>query len=53
LVVKRQHQVLRRWMRHDENLSLIEEKLVSICELEVGRNLNDEEERSVEDIIDF
>jgi len=44
--------VLRRWLRHVENLSDIED-MVFICEPEVGRNLNDEEEeRSRRDLID-
>jgi hypothetical protein len=36
---------MRRWLRHYENLSDIEEELIHICELETGRNLSDEEER--------
>jgi hypothetical protein len=45
--------VLRRWLRHAKNLSATEEEVVYICEPEVGRNLSDEEERLVEDLIDF
>jgi len=41
---------LRRWLRHAENFSAIEEM---VCEPKVGDNLNDEEERSDEDLIDF
>jgi hypothetical protein len=33
--------------------SVTQEEMVFICEPEVGRNLSDEEERSVEDLIDF
>jgi hypothetical protein len=39
-------------LRHAENISATEEEMVYICEPEVRRNLSDEEERSVEDIID-
>jgi hypothetical protein len=43
---------LRRWLRHVENLSDIEEKVIHICEPEIGRNLSDEEEvRSVKGLI--
>jgi uncharacterized cupin superfamily protein len=44
---------LRRCPRHVENITTIEEEMVCICEQEIGRNINDEEERLVEDIIDF
>jgi hypothetical protein len=40
-------------LRHVENLSATEEEVVYICEPEVGRNINDEEERSDEYLIDF
>jgi hypothetical protein len=53
LVSRRQWQVLRRWLRHAENLSATKEEMVCVCEAEVGRNLSDEEERSAEDLIDF
>jgi hypothetical protein len=53
LVPRRKQHVLTRWLRHDENLSDTEEDMVCVCEPEVGRNLSDEEERSVEDLIDF
>jgi hypothetical protein len=52
LVSKRQRQVLRRWLRQDEGLSDTEE-MVCICEPEDGENLSEEEERSVEDLVDF
>jgi hypothetical protein len=52
LLAGRKHQVMRKWLRHAENLSWIEEKVIHICEPEIGRNLNDEEEvRSVKGLI--
>jgi hypothetical protein len=43
---------LRRWLREVENLSDIEEKVIHICEPNIGRNLNDEEEgKSVKGLI--
>jgi hypothetical protein len=43
---------LRRWLREVENLSEIEEKVIHICEPEIGRSLSDEEEvRSVKGLI--
>jgi hypothetical protein len=53
LISRRQKKNLRRWLRHVETLSATEEEMVYICEPEVGRNLSDEEERSIEDLIDF
>jgi hypothetical protein len=53
LISRRQKQVLRRWLRQVKNLSDIEEEMVYICEPESGESLNDEEERSVEDLTDF
>jgi hypothetical protein len=44
--------MMRRWLRHVENLSDIKEEMIHICEPETRRNLNDEEEkRSDEDLI--
>jgi hypothetical protein len=43
---------LRRWLRNAENLSDTEEEVVYICEPKVGRNLHDEEERSIKDLVD-
>jgi hypothetical protein len=51
LLARRKKQVLRRWLRHAENLNDIEE-IVCICEPEVGENLSDEEERSRKDLVD-
>jgi hypothetical protein len=46
------NKLLKRWLRHVENLSDTEEELIHICEPETGRNLSDEEEkRSDEDLI--
>jgi hypothetical protein len=42
--------VLRRWLRHTENLSDTEE-MVCICEPKVGEDLSKEEGRSVEDLM--
>jgi hypothetical protein len=43
LLARRQQQVVRKWLRHVENLSSIEEKVIHTCELEIGMNLSDEE----------
>jgi hypothetical protein len=48
-----QQQVLRRWMKEVETLSDTEEEMVCICEPEIGENLNDEEKRSMEDLMRF
>jgi len=40
-------------MRHVETLSATEEEMVFVCELEVRRNISDEDERLVEDLIYF
>jgi hypothetical protein len=45
--------LLRRWLRHAENLSDTEQEMVYICEPEVGRTLSDEEGRSVKGLINF
>jgi hypothetical protein len=52
LLARRQQQVLRRWLRKFKTLSHTE-KVVCICESEVGDNLSDGEERSMEDLINF
>jgi hypothetical protein len=52
LVSKSQQHILRKWLRHDENLSSTEE-MVCICDPKVGEKLSDEEERSSRDIIDY
>jgi hypothetical protein len=52
LLARKKQQELKRWLRHVENLSDIEEKVIHICEPEIGRNLSDEEEvRSVKGLI--
>jgi hypothetical protein len=43
LMARRQHRLLRRWLRHAENLNRPEER-VQICEPETGRNLSDAED---------
>jgi hypothetical protein len=54
LLAKGQQRIMRRWQRHAKNLSDTEEELIHICEPEIGRNLNDEEEkRSDEDLKNF
>jgi hypothetical protein len=54
VVVQKKKKELRKWLRHAETLSDIEEELIHICEPETGRNLSDEEEkRSVEDLINY
>jgi hypothetical protein len=45
--------MLRRWLRHTKNLSSIEEEVVYICETNNGETLSEEEERSVEDLVDY
>ena len=45
LLVRKQQQELRKWLRYAENLCDIE--LVCICEIEIGETLSDEEGRSV------
>jgi hypothetical protein len=43
---------MRKWLRHVENLSDIEEKVSHIYEREIGRNPSDEEEvRSIKGLI--
>jgi hypothetical protein len=52
LLSRKKQQELRRWLREVENLSDIEEKVIHMYELEIGRNLSDEEEvRSVKGLI--
>jgi hypothetical protein len=52
LLARGQQQLLKRWLRHAKNLSDIEENMIHIYELEVGRHLSDEEEvRLDKDII--
>jgi hypothetical protein len=43
LMVIRQGRLLRRWLRHAENLDKPKE-MVQICEPETGRNLSDAED---------
>jgi hypothetical protein len=51
LMARRQHRLLRRWLRHDENLNR-PEKRVHMCEPETKRNLSDAENEmgSIEDL---
>jgi hypothetical protein len=52
-LTRRKQQGLKRWLRELEKLNDIEAELIHICEPEIGRHLNDEEEvRSDEDRID-
>jgi methyl coenzyme M reductase subunit D len=52
LMARRQQQMLRRWLRHAENLSNTGRKVIYICEPEVGKILSDdEEERLDKDLI--
>jgi hypothetical protein len=52
LLSRGQRRLMRRWLRHTENLSDTHKEMVYICEPETGRNIsNEEEERSDEDII--
>jgi hypothetical protein len=37
-LARRQQQVVRRWLRHAENLSDTKERVVYICEPEVGES---------------
>jgi hypothetical protein len=56
LISRRHKKMLRRWLRRRlrqvETLSDIEEKIFYVSEPEDGEILGDEEERSVEDLID-
>jgi hypothetical protein len=53
LLARRQQRLLKGWMRYTESLKDIEE-VVHVCEPEAGRNLSDdEEERSLEDIVNY
>jgi hypothetical protein len=51
LMARRQHRLLRRWLRHAENLNRPEER-VQICEPGTGINLSDDEDEmgSAEDL---
>jgi len=40
---------MRRWLRHTENLSELEEELIHVCKPETRRNLSDEEEKERSD----
>jgi hypothetical protein len=52
LMARRQHRLLRGWLRHAENLNGPEE-VVQVCEPETGRNLSSEDELgSTEDLKD-
>jgi hypothetical protein len=54
LVVKRQHRLLKGWLRHAKNLNGPEEEMVQVCEPEARRNLSDVEDelRSQDDLKD-
>jgi hypothetical protein len=43
LMARRQHRLLRGWLRHAENLDGPEE-MVQVCEPETGRNLSDDKD---------
>jgi hypothetical protein len=50
LMARRQHTLLRGWLRQAENLSGPEEEMVQICERETGKILDEENEmRSAEE----
>jgi hypothetical protein len=52
LMARRQHRLLRGWLRHAENLDELEE-VVQVCEPETGRSLSSEGELGlVEDLKD-
>jgi hypothetical protein len=52
LMARRQHRLLRGWLRHAENLNGPEE-VVQVCEPETGRSLSSEDELgSAEDLKD-
>jgi hypothetical protein len=53
LLARKQQQELKKWLRYAENLSDTEEELVCICEPEIGETLDDEEGRSVSDLINY
>jgi hypothetical protein len=51
LLARRQQRMLRGWLRYVESLR-DEEEMVDICEPKTGKNLSDEEERSVSGLMD-
>jgi len=52
LLARGQQQLLKRWLRHVENLSDTKEEMIHICEPEIRRHVSDEEEvRSNKDLI--
>jgi hypothetical protein len=53
LISRKQKKMLKRWLRQVENLSDTEEEMVYICEPKIGESLDEEEERSIEDLTDF
>jgi hypothetical protein len=54
LIARRKKKKLKRWLRHDENLSDIEDKVIYICEPEFGKILSDDEdERLDKDLVNF
>jgi hypothetical protein len=53
LLARGKQRLMKRWLRHIENLSDTEEELIHSCEPETERNISDKEEkeRSNEDLI--
>jgi hypothetical protein len=52
-LAKKKKQVVRRWLRHDENLSDTEKDMVYIYEPKVGRTISDEKGRLVKGLINY
>jgi hypothetical protein len=52
-ISRKQKNMLKRWLRQVEILSDIKEEMVYIFEPKIGKSLDEEEERSVEDLVDF
>jgi hypothetical protein len=54
LLVRRKQKQLRKSLRHAENLSETEEKVIDICEPETRKNLSDEDEmRTTRGLMNF
>ena len=54
LMVRGQRRLLKRWLRHAENLKATKEKIIYVCEPKTRRGLDDEEDElgSAEDLKD-
>jgi hypothetical protein len=55
LMVRGKRRLLKRWLRHAENLKATKEKIIYVCEPKTRRGLDDEEDElgSAEDLKDY